>query len=97
MRSRYSAYVLKLVDYLVATTHPDARVPRLREQIQQTADRIRWTGLQILSTRQGQATDKLGKVEFLARYTEEGQTGEHHEHSRFRRFQGAWAYLDAKG
>ena len=79
MRSRYSAYVLKLVDYLVATTHPDARVPRLREQIQHTADRIRWTGLTILSTRQGQATDKTGYTQTAERtaLAPDGASGHH--------------------
>lgn len=97
MRSRYSAYVLKLVDYLVATTHPDARTPGLRRDVQHTAETIRWTSLTIVSTRQGAASDKLGKVEFTATYEEGGRSASHHEHSRFRRYQGGWTYLDAKG
>lgn len=97
MRSRFSAYCRGRVDYLVDTTHPDARTPSLRQEIEETARRIRWTSLKILSTRSGGTDDKVGKVEFEAGYVMEGVADTHHERSRFRRFQGRWHYLDDQG
>ena len=96
MRSRYAAYVLGLVDYLVATTHPTTRSKNLAAAYQQTFETIQWIGLEVCSTSQGAVTDKTGKVEFKATYLQGGQTSVHHEHSRFKRHSGAWHYLDGK-
>lgn len=97
MRSRFTAYCRKCIDYLVETTHPNARTPRLRDEITETAQQITWTTLKVLSTSQGQAGDKIGKVEFTADYELEGKLHTHHERSRFRRFEGRWKYLDDRG
>jgi SEC-C motif-containing protein len=97
MRSRYSAYFFRLIDYLVDTTHPDKKTPQLRQEIQATADQAMWRFLTILGTSKGQSEDKTGKVEFLAEYYFQDVLHEHHERSRFRRYKGAWKYVDDKG
>lgn len=97
MRSRYSAYVFRQIDYLVETTHPEARTASLRTDIEAFADAANWQSLTVLKTSQGQPGDKTGKVEFIARYFEGGALREHREHSRFRRFHGRWKYLDGRG
>ena len=97
MRSRYSAYFFRLVDYLVATTHPDRRDRDLKARLEATIHDANWRFLTILGCSKGGADDKVGKVEFTAEYFEAGQARELHEHSRFKRYQGAWKYLDAKG
>lgn len=94
MRSRYAAYVIGLVDYLIATTHPSKRSKDLAAAYQQTFETIQWVGLKVCSTFQGETTDKIGKVEFEATYLQDGQTSLHHEHSRFKRHSGDWHYLD---
>ena len=43
MRSRYSAYVLKLEDYLLATWHPTTRPSELEIE----ADGTKWLGLAV--------------------------------------------------
>lgn len=96
MRSRYTAYVLGLVDYLVATTHPTARYKELASAYQRSFESIQWIALEVCSTFQGGETDKTGKVEFNATYIQDGQTAMHHEHSRFKRHAGSWHYLDGK-
>lgn len=96
MRSRYSAYVLGEVEYLVRTTHPSQRTPSLQAGYQATHDSIRWLGLELLSTFQGTETDKTGKVEFKASYTQDGRHLVHHETSRFKRHGGHWHYLDGE-
>jgi SEC-C motif-containing protein len=97
MRSRYSAYFFRLVDYLVATTHPDTREPELKAHLAESIHEANWSFLTILGSSKGGADDKTGKVEFVAEYFEAGQRFELHERSRFRRYKGAWKYLDGKG
>lgn len=97
MRSRYSAYFFRLVDYLVATTHPDTREPDLKTRLEETIHETNWRFLTILGSSKGGPEDKVGKVEFVAEYFEDGQLRELHERSRFKRYKGAWKYLDAKG
>ncbi len=97
MRSRFSAYWLKRIDYIVETTHPNGRTPGFREEVAESVVQVKWTGLQVLSTRHGQAADKIGKVEFTADYEYDGKTQTHHERSRFRRYEGKWKYFDDRG
>jgi len=97
MRARYSAYFFGRIDYLVDTTHPDKKTTQTRADIVALADEARWKFLTILSSSQGGAGDKTGKVEFLAQYYRDGVLLEHHEKSRFRRSRGLWKYVDDKG
>jgi SEC-C motif-containing protein len=97
MRSRYSAYFFRLVDYLVETTHPDTRYPGLRKEFDDMINHPMWKFLTILRTSKGQPADKTGKVEFTAQYFLDGNLQDFHEYSRFKRFKGRWMYLDDKG
>lgn len=97
MRSRYSAYFFRLVDYLVFSTHPDKRGKNLQQELDDTVDDMKWRNLTILSSSQGGVDDKKGKVEFVAQYHYEGELLELHEKSRFRKNRGQWKYLDGKG
>jgi len=88
MRSRYSAYVLGLADYLLASWHPQTRPPRL------ALEPLRWLGLQI---RHHDTTGDAATVEFVARYRAGGGKAQRlHERSRFRREDGRWYYLDGE-
>jgi SEC-C motif-containing protein len=88
MRSRYSAYVLKLGDYLLATWHPSTRPGEL----DLAADPARWLGLEI--RRSGQQDEAHAIVEFVARYRIAGRGHRLHEVSRFVREDGRWHYVD---
>lgn len=88
MRSRYSAYVLKLEAYLLATWHPGTRPTSL----ELAGDRGKWLGLQV--KRHAQETEDRATVEFVARYKIGGRAQRLHEISRFVREQGHWLYLD---
>lgn len=90
MRSRYSAFVLEMPDYLLATWHESTR-PRTVEFDAHT----QWLGLQIVRSRAGGATASRGVVEFIARFRQAGVSGEQHETSTFVREGGAWYYVDA--
>ena len=97
MRSRYTAYYLALVDYLVTTTHPNKLQPNYKHQLEITKNDTDWKSLEILSTSMGTKTDKIGKVRFIARYIMNGKQGEMEEHSRFRKYKGNWVYFDDRG
>ena len=96
MRSRYSAYVKKNVKYLYDTTHKEKRSPSLLDDIQLWITQPNWLGLEIIKCSNGQSNDKVGKVEFIARYSLKGEEKQIHELSRFKRYQGKWCYLDGK-
>ena len=87
MRSRYSAYVLGLDDYLLATWHPQTRPAAQDLQ----GDEARWLDLAVRAAREqgDEAT-----VEFIARYRIAGRAHRLHETSRFLREGGRWFYLD---
>ena len=86
MRSRYSAYVLNLHDYLRDTWHPDTRPPTLDEAP------VHWLGLEVKRHEQQDATHAV--VEFVARYRADGRGHRLHETSRFVRENGRWYYVD---
>lgn len=90
MRSRYAAFVVRDVAYLLRTWHPDHRPEVLDLDPGQ-----RWEGLEILGTTEGSAFHTTGTVTFLARYTAGGHRDSLHEQSRFVRHEGAWVYETA--
>ena len=90
MRSRYSAYVLGLRDYLLASWHPDTRPDTLDPD---DTPGLRWLGLKV--KRHADGGDGTAVVEFVARYKVGGAPAERlHEVSRFARIDGRWLYVD---
>ncbi|MDO8252264.1 MAG: YchJ family protein [Rhodoferax sp.] len=87
MRSRYSAFVLGLVDYLLATWHPTTAPDELE------LSPVKWLGLEV---RRVQAQGDAGVVEFVARCREGGRAQRLHETSRFVRQGGRWYYIDGQ-
>jgi SEC-C motif-containing protein len=90
MRSRYSAYVLKLEAYLLATWHDSTR-PAVLDL---AADNTKWTGLEIRK-HDAESPDRA-TVEFVAHYKTGGRAARLHEVSRFVREDGKWFYLDGE-
>ena len=91
MRSRYSAYVLGLEPYLLATWHASTR-PTALDLDKETSPR--WLGLDI---KRHQATGPdSAVVEFVARYKTGGRAHRQHEVSRFVREEGRWYYVDGE-
>ncbi len=93
MRSRYSAYVLGLEDYLLASWHASTRPAELN--LQQEQD-VKWLGLSIRATEAGLAKDDVGYVEFVARYKINGKATRIHERSRFLKENNRWFYVDGE-
>ena len=91
MRSRYSAYVFGLENYLLKTWHPDTR-PATLSLADDAA--TRWLGLQV--KRAAPISNDSAIVEFVARYKVNGKAERLHEISRFVRLDGQWLYLDGE-
>lgn len=97
MRSRYSAYAVAAVEYLLKTTHSSTRKFHDRQAIEQWAKNSRWQKLEIISTSKGTRADREGTVEFKAYYLDaENRPQMHHEQSNFRRELGKWFFVDGK-
>ncbi len=91
MRTRYAAYVLGDVNYLLDTWHATTRPPALNLDDQ---DSVQWLGLTIVRVESGAVTDSDGIVEFVARYKLNGKAVRMREVSRFVREAGRWLYVD---
>jgi len=91
MRSRYTAYTLLKVDYLLATWHISAR-PTSLDLAADVA--TKWIGLEV--KRHEQQDDDHAIVEFVARYKVNGRAHRLHEVSRFVREDGRWFYVDGE-
>lgn len=87
MRSRYSAFVVRDEAYLLRSWHPRTRPADVAFDTT-----MRWTGLEILETRDGSPFHTTGTVTFRASY----RGGSMLERSRFERVAGAWVYVDGE-
>lgn len=94
MRSRYSAYVTRKIDYLISTHDQDTRADFNPLAAGQWASKADWKRLDIISVLKGRTSDDVGMVEFIAWYLHDGRLTCHHERSNFRRLDGHWAYSD---
>jgi SEC-C motif-containing protein len=91
MRSRYTAYVFALEEYLLATWHESTRPAALDLATQ--SPRPTWLGLSV--KRHETPTPESAIVEFVARLRMGGGSAERmHETSRFVREGGRWFYVD---
>lgn len=87
MRSRYSAYVLQLTQYLIQTWHADTRP----NDLDLTQDHTKWLGLTIIRAENTGLDSAI--VEFVARYKVGGNRAERmHEISQFI-YSDAWYYV----
>jgi SEC-C motif-containing protein len=94
MRSRYTAYTRKEVDYIVRTTHPDQRKQDSESNIRQWAQKSVWHQLEILNIVGGGSDDPVGSVEFIAEYSENDERVKHHELAQFKKENGIWFFWD---
>ena len=87
MRSRYTAYVLGLEDYLLKTWAAETRPAALNLN----ADKqTKWLSLQVKRAENTSETTAI--VEFVARYKIGGKAARLHEVSQFVRVDGYWYY-----
>lgn len=87
MRSRYSAYALGLINYLLATWHPSTAPGELE------LPPVKWIDLEV---RHAETSADAGIVEFIARCRVNGRAQRLHETSRFTKQDGRWLYIDGQ-
>ncbi|UTM56357.1 YchJ family metal-binding protein [Photobacterium sp. CCB-ST2H9] len=97
MRARYSAHVLGLVDFVVATYHPSCKAEQYRDAIAESVH-SEWLRLEVCDSQIASETE--GYVEFKAFYQEQGEKHCLHEKSRFLREMVGnsqqWFYIDGE-
>ena len=94
MRSRYSAYVLGLIDYLVATTL-QAQQPGLdRQAMAAWSAQSVWLGLEVEHAEVLGGTPEHARVTFTARWHDAEGDHSHRERSAFVQHDGRWYFID---
>ena len=89
MRSRYSAYVLALPNYLRATWHVNT-CPSVQAVLIDVE--TKWQSLTIVNS--AEVDERHAVVEFIARYKWRGRAQRLHEISCFVREENKWFYVD---
>ncbi|MDG6881621.1 Uncharacterised protein [Phocoenobacter uteri] len=93
MRSRYSAYTLINIDYIVETTLPSQQKHLDKPAMQQWAESTKWCGLEVIAHNPKFAKNRA-TVEFKAYFETEQGMAEHHELSLFVYKEGKWFFVD---
>ncbi|SIR92763.1 SEC-C motif-containing protein [Aquipseudomonas alcaligenes] len=91
MRSRYSAYTLGLIDYLVATTLPPQQAALDRDSMRAWSLASTWLGLEVEGS---ELLDTHAFVTFTARWHDGDSEHSHRERSAFVRQAGRWYFID---
>jgi len=94
MRSRYSAYVLGHVDWIIESQSPDGRAHVDHNATKEWSERAEWHRMEVLEVQQGGEDDTEGLVDFKAYYTINGEDIEHHEIASFRKEDDVWYFVD---
>ena len=99
MRSRYAAYALGDVDYVLATTHPEG--PHFEEERGPWAEQVRafcaatrFVGLEVHAAG---GDEETGWVSFRATLSQEGRDVSFSERSTFKRSERRWLYHSGEG
>lgn len=90
MRSRFSAYTISNIDYLINTTHFSTVKFHDGLEMLNFANQNKWTKLEIINFSETQ-------VEFKAHYIDKNLKPQiHHEKSTFKKENDGWFYVDGK-
>jgi len=93
MRSRYSAYALGLIDYLVATTLPAQQKLLDQNGIRAWSTQSTWLGLDVQNFEE--LSDKIhATVTFVAKWKDAQSEHQHLEQSSFVKIKDHWYFLD---
>ncbi len=96
MRSRYTAFCIADINYLMRSHHKSTRPLKDKNEILQWTKSVQWIDLKIISKSKGTESDSDGYVEFKAFYIENGSIQVIHENSYFVKENGIWYYKNGK-
>ena len=96
MRSRYSAYALKLADYIIQTTHPlnpsyNLHFEEWKRAILHFCETTRFEGLKIVEFVDG---ENKATVTFTAHLKQQGKNASFTEESSFEKVGERWLYKE---
>ena len=94
MRSRYTAYTVHAIDYIISTCLDEGKDRIDYKQTKDWSEKSQWLGLKIISTEKGGPLDSEGIVEFEASYERDRLKDLHHERAQFKKNGGKWFYQD---
>lgn len=96
MRSRYSAYIEKNIEYLLATWHNSINIPKYYNNIKNSCEHFQWTKLIIIDPGKNSSFVEYDEVEFIAKYINKTTSisGMLYERSHFKKIEGKWYYID---
>lgn len=93
MRSRYSAFVLQKIDYIIETTVPAQQSQLNHAELLEWSETTNWKGLEVI-----QHTPYIDKihslVEFKAYFQHDDEIKTHHELSAFVQIDQQWYFID---
>lgn len=93
MRSRYCAYILKLIDYIIETTVPIQQIQLDKQSLFNWAQTTHWVKLEII-----EHIAKIKPQHAIVEFKAYSQTAEgeqiHHERSAFVSINHRWYFLD---
>ena len=98
MRSRYTAYALDMLDYLMATSHPEFEEytddkEKWKEELRAFCDATQFEGLEIKEFKDG---DPVAYVTFRARMHQGLEDVSYTELSTFEKLDGRWLFKAGK-
>ena len=94
MRSRFSAFCVQAVEYLLATHHPSRHSANERAELEKTCGSTQWTSLKVIHSNHNTHS---GQVEFAAFYNQgTNEPGQLHERSNFVFENNQWFYVDGE-
>lgn len=94
MRSRYSAYVLGQIDYLLTTTLPAQQDGLDRDAISAWSAQSTWLGLDVESAEILAGLPEHAFVTFTARWHDDDGEHSHRERSAFVQHDDRWYFID---
>ncbi|ANW95959.1 Sec-C motif domain protein [Wenyingzhuangia fucanilytica] len=94
MKSRYTAYVMGNIDYLMQSHHSSTRPIAEKDEILAWTNSVNWLRLEIIEAKEAQEEEEEGFVTFKAYFLESGIGNSIFEKSRFIKENNHWTYVD---
>lgn len=96
MRSRYSAFATRNIDYIFSTMTGATLKNTTRRETQAFIDHVTWTGLEVINSSEVDPNKQEGFVEFAAHFLEDDEPQILSEQSRFVKIDHQWFYIDGQ-
>ena len=94
MKSRYTAFTMGHIEYLMLSHHSSTRPLAEKQEILDWSKSVKWLKLEIIEA--PQPNEKEGFVTFKAFFLENGKQNMIYESSRFIKENNHWTYIDGK-